>query len=162
MLRWLKSSSWRGFDVGFLPEVDDALTADSLRTLKRNLGLAPKVYRAQLLRPDLVDAQVQMLDRLLFGKGALSRVQKEFILLTVSAENSNSYFPALHCQTLQFLGVKAEQAQQVAIDHREANLSEPDVVLLDFARKLTSNPRSFTDLDVESLRRSNFNDEQIL
>jgi hypothetical protein len=49
-----------------------------------------------------------MLDLLLFKKGALSRVQKEFILLSVSAENNNSYFPALHSQTLQFLGVKAE------------------------------------------------------
>ena len=148
--------------VTFLSEVDDGLTADSLATLKRNFGLAPGVYRAQLLRPDLVDAQVQLLDRLLFAKGALSRVQKEFILLAVSAENNNSYFPALHCQTLQFLGVKAEQSQQVVTDHREANLSEPDIVLLDFARKLTSHPHSFTDLDVESLRSSNFNDEQIL
>jgi len=148
--------------VGFLPELDDALTADSLTTLKRNFGLAPRVYRAQLLRPDLVDAQVQLLDRLLFSKRALSRVQKEFILLTVSAENNNSYFPALHCRTLQFLGVKAEQSEQVAVDHRDANLSESDVILLDFARKLSSDPHSFTELDVESLRKSNFNDEQIL
>jgi len=148
--------------VGFLPELDDALTGDSLTTLKRNFGLAPRVYRAQLLRPDLVDAQVQLLDRLLFSKRALSRVQKEFILLTVSAENNNSYFPALHCQTLQFLGVKAEQSEQVAVDHRDANLSESDVILLDFARKLSSDPHSFTELDVESLRKSNFNDEQIL
>ena len=148
--------------MGFLPELDDALTADSLTTLKRNFGLAPRVYRAQLLRPDLVDAQVQLLDRLLFSKRALSRVQKEFILLTVSAENNNSYFPALHCQTLQFLGVKAEQSEQVAVDHRDANLSESEVILLDFARKLSSDPHSFTELDVESLRKSNFNDEQIL
>jgi len=148
--------------VGFLPEVNDALSAESLTTLKRNFGLAPKVYRAQMLRPDLVDAQVQMMDRLLFSKGALSRVQKEFILLVVSAENNNSYFPALHCQTLQFLGVKPEHSQQVVIDHREANLSDSDVVLLDFARKLASSPHSFTDSDVESLRKSNFNDEQIL
>jgi RNA polymerase sigma-70 factor (ECF subfamily) len=148
--------------MGFLPEVDDGLTADSLTRLKRNFGLAPRIYRAQMLRPDLVDAQVRMLDRLLFTKGALSRVQKEFILLTVSSENNNSYLPALHCQTLQFLGIKADQSQQVAIDHREANLSDSDVALLDFARKLTSNPHSFTDLDVESLRKSDFNDEQIL
>ena len=148
--------------MGFLSEIDEAASAESLATLKRKFGLAPRVYRAQLLRPDLVDAQVRLLDRLLFTKGALSRVQKEFILLTVSAENNNSYFPALHCQTLQFLGVKAEQSQQVAIDHREANLSESDVVLLDFARKLASSPHSFTDLDVETLRKSDFNDEQIL
>ena len=148
--------------MGFLPESDDGLTADSLATLKRIFGLAPGVYRAQLLRPDLVDAQVQMMDRLLFSKGALSRVQKEFILLVVSAENNNSYFPALHCQTLQFLGVKPEQSQQVTIDHREANLSGSDVVLLDFARKLAASPHSFADVDVELLRNADFNDEQIL
>ena len=152
---------WR-LAVGFLPEVNDALSAETLTTLKRHFGLAPKVYRAQMLRPDLVDAQVQMVERLLFSKGALSRVQKEFILLVVSAENNNSYFPALHCQTLQFLGVKPEHSQQVVIDHREANLSDSDVALLDFSRKLASRPHSFTDSDVESLRKSNFNDEQIL
>jgi RNA polymerase sigma-70 factor (ECF subfamily) len=148
--------------VGFLTEVNDLLNAESLATLKRNFGLAPRIYRAQMIRPDLVAAQVRLLDQLLFSKGALSRVQKEFILLAVSAENNNSYFPALHCQTLQFLGVKPEQSQQVAIDHREANLSESDIVLLDFARKLASSPHSFTDLDVETLRKSDFNDEQIL
>ena len=148
--------------MGFLSEMDDALSTVSLSALKRNFGLAPKVYRAQLLRPDLVDAQVRLLDRLLFTNGALSRLQKEFILLAVSAENNNSYFPALHCQTLQFLGVKPEQSQQVAIDHREANLPASDVALLDFARKLASEPHAFTDLDVESLRKSSFTDEQIL
>jgi RNA polymerase sigma-70 factor, ECF subfamily len=148
--------------VGFLPDIDDAPEADGLSTLKRNFGLAPRVYRPQLLRPDLVDAQVQLLDRLLFSKGALTRVQKEFIILAVSAENNNSYFPALHCQTLQFLGVKSEQAQRVAIDHRDANLPPSDIALLDFARKLASSPHSFTDRDVESLRKSSFNDEQIL
>jgi RNA polymerase sigma-70 factor, ECF subfamily len=115
-----------------------------------------------MMRSDLVDAQVRFLDGLLFKEGALSRVQKEFILLVVSAENNNAYFSALHCQTLQFLGVKSEKSQQVTIDHRAANLSESDVALLDFARKLASNPHSFTDVDVESLRKSNFNDEQIL
>jgi len=148
--------------VGFLAEVDEGLSAENLATLKRNFGLAPRVYHAQMLRPDLVEAQVELLEKLLFNKGALSRVQKEFILLTVSAANDNSYFPALHCQTLQFLGVKAEQSQQVLIDHHGANLSDADVALLDFARRLAAKGRSFTDLDVESLRRSNFNDEQIL
>jgi len=148
--------------MGFLPEMDDALNTETLSRLKRNFGLTPRIYRAQLLRPDLVDAQVNLLDRLLFTKGALSRLQKEFILLAVSAENNNSYFPALHCQTLQFLGVKPEQSQQVTIDHREANLPVPDVVLLDFARKLAAEPQAFTVLDVESLRKSSFTNEQIL
>ncbi len=148
--------------MGFLAEVDDGLTAESLATLKRNFGLAPRVYRAQLLRPDLVQAEVQLLDRLLFGKGALSRVQKEFILLIVSAANNNSYFPALHCQTLQFLGVKPEQSERVLLNHRDASLSLADVALLDFARRLASQGHSFDGADVDSLRTANFSDEQIL
>src|ERR1043165_2131139 len=148
--------------VGFLSEVDDELTAENLATLKRNFGLAPRVYRAQMLRPDLVDAQVRLLDRLLFSKGALSRVQKEFILLAVSAENNNSYFPALQCRTLQFLGVKTEKSEQVLVDHHTANLSDADVALLDFARRLVSQGTSFSGLDVDSLRAASFSDEQIL
>jgi len=147
--------------MSFLPEIDAPGTV-SLSALKRNFGIIPKIFRAQMLRPDLVEAQVQMLDGLLFKAGALSRIQKEFILLTVSAENNNSYFPALHCQTLQFLGVKAEQSQQVVVDHHSANLSDSDVALLDFARRLASAGPSFTDLDVEALRKASFNDEQIL
>jgi RNA polymerase sigma-70 factor, ECF subfamily len=148
--------------VGFLADIDIGPGAESLATLKRNFGVVPKIYRAQMLRPDLVEAQVRLLDRLLLSKGALSRLQKEFILLVVSAENNNSYFPALHCQTLQFLGVRPEQSQQVTIDHREANLPASEVVLLDFARKLAANPHSFSALDVQSLRDVNFNDEQVL
>jgi hypothetical protein len=89
--------------VGFLPEINDTTAAESLATLKRNFGLAPGIYRAQMLRPDLVDAQVKLLDRLLFSKGALSRVQKEFILLAVFAENSNAYFPTLHLSDVAVL-----------------------------------------------------------
>ena len=147
--------------VSFLPEID-APGTDSFSALKRNFGLIPKIFRAQTLRPDLVEAQVQMLDGLLFKAGALTRIQKEFILLAVSAENNNSYLPALHCQTLQFLGVKAEQSQRVVVDHHSANLSDSDVALLDFARRLASQGQSFTDIDVEVLRKSDFSDEQIL
>jgi uncharacterized peroxidase-related enzyme len=148
--------------VGFLPEINDTTAAESLATLKRNFGLAPGIYRAQMLRPDLVDAQVKLLDRLLFSKGALSRVQKEFICSRYPPRIATHTFPHYICQTLQFLGVKPEQSQQVVSDHREANLPPSDVVLLDFARKLSSAPQAFSDLDVESLRKSNFNDEQIL
>ncbi len=148
--------------MGYLPEIDEVGPAESLAVLKRNFGLVPKIYRAQLLRPDLVDAQVHMLDRLLFKNVGLTRVQKEFILLAVSVENQNSYFPALHVQTLQFLGVKPEQSQQVMIDHRDAKMSEADIALLDFVRKLATEPHALTAADVESLRESHFTDEQIL
>jgi RNA polymerase sigma-70 factor (ECF subfamily) len=60
------------------------------------------------------------------------------------------------------LGVKPELSQQVITEHREASLAQSDIVLLDFARKLASQPHSFSADDVEILRKHDFSDEQIL
>ena len=88
--------------------------------------------------------------------------QKEFILLAVSGGNQNIYFPAVHSQALQFLGVKAEVSHQVTLDHHQAKLADQDVALLDFARQLAQQPHTFAADDVERLRAHGFSEEQIL
>ena len=42
---------------------------------------------------------------------------KESILLTVSAANLNSHGVAVHCNFLRGLGLSAEEADQIAVDH---------------------------------------------
>jgi len=113
-------------------------------------------------RPDLVAAEARLMEALLFGPGALTHLQKELILLTVSAVNGNIYFPAVHGQTLQFLGVKPEQSAAVVADYRQAHLSENDVALLDFCQRLILQRNKFEAEDVEQLRGRGFSDEQIL
>jgi uncharacterized peroxidase-related enzyme len=122
--------------LSFLPETDNPELLASLTVFKQHFGFVPRVFKAQMGRPDLVESQAKLIETLLFGKGSLTRIQKEFILLAVSGANQNSYFPAVHSRTLQFLGVDPEKSQQIAVDHHQANLSETDVALLDFARKL--------------------------
>jgi len=148
--------------VSFLPEHDGPTDEASLAIFKKHFGFVPRVFRTQMLRPDLVRAQAQLLEQLLIKTGALSRLQKEFILLAVSGANSNSYFPVVHARTLQFLGVKPEQSASVAADHRHANLSEQEVALLDFATKLAQHPHEFSATDVAQLGANGFSDEQIL
>ncbi|MGH9872989.1 MAG: peroxidase-related enzyme [Pyrinomonadaceae bacterium] len=148
--------------MSFLPEHEDEANLASLATFKRNLGFVPRIFRAQMARPDLVESQAKLIDTLLFAKGALTRIQKEFILLAVSGANNNSYFPAVHSKALEVLGVKAQQSAQVVSDHHQANLAEPDIALLDFVRKLASQPTGISVADVELLRQAGFNDEQIL
>ena len=113
-------------------------------------------------RPDLVESEAKLIEALLFAKGSLTRIQKEFILLAVSGANQNIYFPALHSQALQFLGVKAEVSDQVTVDHHQASLSDQDVGLLDFARQLAQHPQTFATNDVEQLRAHGFSEDQIL
>ena len=148
--------------MGYLPEQERPEALASLSIFKRNLGFIPRIFREQLARPDLVAAEARLIETLLFRTSALTRLQKEFIVLAVSGANSNIYFPAVHSQTLKFLGVKPQQSAIITSDHRKANLSEADKALLDFACHLTRHGNRFSADDVEQLRSHGFSDEQIL
>ena len=148
--------------MGFLSENNDPDALASLSSLKKHYGFIPRIFREQLARPDLVASEAKLIEGSLFNKGALTRLQKELILLTVSAANANNYFPAVHAQTLQFVGVKLEQSVAVTTDHRAAGLTETDVALLDFAQRLTLQGNKFSAEDVEELRAKGYSDEQIL
>ena len=148
--------------MGFLTKPDDPEALASLAVLKQHFGFIPRVFREQLARPDLADSEARLLEAILFRKGALTRIQKEFILLAVSGANSNIYFPTLHCRGLQFLGIRPEQSSAIASDSSRANLSQGDVALLDFAQRLTLKGNKFSVADVERLRAAGYSDEQIL
>src|SRR5690349_7562537 len=99
----------------FLPETPG--DSASLALFKRHYGFVPRIFRAQMARPDLVESEAKLVETLLFRNGALTRLQKEFILLVVSGANQNSYLAAIHSKTLQFLGVKQQDADLITIDH---------------------------------------------
>ena len=148
--------------MGFLLETEDAVDLGSLDIFKKHFGFIPKVFRAQMARADLVESEAKLMEALLFTTHSLTRVQKEFILLAVSAANLNTYFVGLHTQVLQILGIKPEESDQIAVDDRRTPLSAADHALLDFARKLALHPRKFSAADVELLRGHDFTEQQIL
>lgn len=55
-----------------------------------------------------------------------------------------------------------EECDQIAVDHHESSLSEPDKVLLDFAVKLGTGVAEFSRKDVAQLQELGFSDKQIL
>ena len=73
--------------------------------LRDQLGFIPKLFHAQISHPDLIAAQVHFLERIVYSEELLSRIQKEEILLAVSASNLNTYGVALQRQILDGLGV---------------------------------------------------------
>jgi RNA polymerase sigma-70 factor (ECF subfamily) len=89
-------------------------------------------------------------------------VQKESILLAVSAANLNSYCVAVHCDMLRGLGIPSEESEQIAVDHNYSSLSQADKTLLDFALKLAVRAAEFSRHDIDRLRVHGFTEEQIL
>jgi RNA polymerase sigma-70 factor (ECF subfamily) len=130
--------------------------------VQRSHGFIPNFFRAQTLRPDLLDAELQAMERILVPEDFLTRVQKECILLAVSAANLNSYCVAVHCNLLRGLGMPSEEGDQIAVDHHESNLTDADQALLDFAVKLGTHGPDFSREDVVKLRGFGFSEEQIL
>ena len=130
--------------------------------VQKSHGFIPNFFRAQSLRPDLLEAELEAVGRILLPEEALTRVQKESILLAVSAANLNSYCVAIHCNLLRGLGMPSEEGDQIAVDHHEANLSVADKALLDFAVKLGTRAQEFSREDVINLQAVGFTEEQIL
>ncbi len=129
---------------------------------QEKLGFVPRFFRAQTLRTDVIESQARALEAVLLTHDVLPRVKKEFIFLVISAANLNTYCVANHCGLLRGMGIPEDQSDQIAFNHREAGLESADVVLLDFALKLTQHAAEFSQPDIESLRQHDFTDEQIL
>ena len=138
------------------------LSFEPFHIIQQTHGFIPNFFRGQTLRPDLLQAELEAVERVLLPDDVLTRVQKECILLAVSAANLHSYCVAMHCNLLRGLGMSPEDGDQIAVDHHQSNLSETDAALLDFAVKLGTRASDFCREDVTNLRRLGFTEEQIL
>ncbi|HXW91976.1 MAG TPA: carboxymuconolactone decarboxylase family protein, partial [Terriglobales bacterium] len=98
--------------------------------VQQSHGFIPNFFRAQTLRPDLLGAELEAEGRILQPEDVLTRMQKECILLAVSAANLNSYCVAVHCNLLRGLGMPPEEGDQIAVDHHQSGLSEADKALV--------------------------------
>jgi RNA polymerase sigma-70 factor, ECF subfamily len=147
----------------YLPGVThDAQEFSPFEFFQEQFGFVPNLFRAQTLRPDVIEAEAFMLRTVLLTEDALSRLQKEFILLVVSAQNLNTYCVAVHSEMLRHLSVSEDTSDQIAVDHRHTALSNSDKALLDAARKIARQSPRFDADDRDGLRRHGFTDPQIL
>ena len=140
-----------------LDETNYPLFAD----IKNAFGFVPNFYRAQTARPDLIEAQAQLVNSILIKEGALTRKQKEYVFLVCSAANLSTYCVTAHCEMIRMLGIEGPEPEQIAADYTAVSLPIPLKALLNFATKLNSEPTKINKADVDALRTYGFIDEQI-
>ncbi len=131
--------------------------------LAKNLfGFIPNFYKAQTLRPDLIDAEAGLVGAILFTEGALTRQQKEYIFLVCSAANLSTYCVTAHCEIVRMLGIQGPDPEQVAIEHTATNLPIKTKALLNFALKVNNQPQKLESSDIDALRTYGYSDQHIL
>ena len=129
--------------------------------VKNQFGFIPNFFRAQTTRPDLIEAQAQLVDAILIKESALTRKQKEYIFLVCSAANLSTYCVTAHCEIVRMLGIEGPEPEQIAIDYASANLPLIQKALLTFVAKLNTEPTKIRKADVDDLRTYGYSDEQI-
>lgn len=133
-----------------------------LKLIKDDYGFIPNFFKVQTARPDLLDAEVQLVDAILIKEGALSRQQKEHIFLVCSAANLSTYCVTAHCEIIRMLKLAGPEPEQIALDHMSADLPIVDKALLNFALKLNNHGLKITQEDIDDLRTYGFGDQAIL
>jgi uncharacterized peroxidase-related enzyme len=130
--------------------------------MKATFGFVPNFFRAQTLRPDLIDAQAQLVNAILVKESELTRQQKEYIFLVCSAANLSTYCVTAHCEMVRMLGIEGPGPEQIAMDYRAASLPMPMKALLNFASKLNERPTRVSKRDIDALHTYGYTDGQIL
>lgn len=130
--------------------------------LQERYGAIPNVLRAQTLRPDLILAQSEALDCILLRQGALSRLRKEYIFIAVSAANLSVYCVALHNAALRGMGASARHSEQIALNHRHADIPEADHALLDAVLELAARPAGPRSVPIARLGEHGFGRTEIV
>lgn len=157
-LDWPESS---GAHLG--PPSSSAIDSPACAVLREHFGFVPNLYRLQGIAPELLDAEVRLLESVLFPEDRLNRVQKECVLLAISAANLNTYCATLHSQVLDILGIPLEESDRIVEDPSLSSISRADQALLEECRKLASLPgMSSQRFEIERLSTQGFTDHQIV
>lgn len=148
--------------ISFLNDVPPSDGMPIIDQIRAGFGFVPNFFLAQTLRPDMIEAEVSLIGSILIKQGALTRQQKEYIFIVVSAANLSTYCLTAHCEMVKMLGIEGPEPEQIAVDHTATNLPIPFKALLNFALKLNNHAKKVTAGDFETLRTYGFNEQQIL
>ena len=145
-----------------VPDVED-LPEDLRERIEEETekaGFTPNVFRAYGYKPSHFRPFFQYHDALVEDT-PLDREEVEMIVVTVSGVNDCLYCVVAHGALCRFYSERPKLADQLATNHRAADLSERRRAMLDFAVKLTEEPGRVTGADLDELREVGFMDEEI-
>jgi uncharacterized peroxidase-related enzyme len=129
-------------------------------------GFVPNVFLALARRPAEWRAFFAYHDALMMpetvGRNSqLSKGDREMIVTTTSAANQCLYCVVAHGALLRIYEKKPLVADQVAINHRKADITPRQRAMLDFAMKVCNDSHQIEDADFATLHAHGFDDEDI-
>jgi uncharacterized peroxidase-related enzyme len=148
------------FGVPSLDEMPDDVRAVCEET-RAKIGFVPNVFLAFAKRPEHFRAFMQYHDLLMRGPSALSRAEREAIVVAVSAENDCLYCVVAHGAALRIVGKDPIVADQIATNWRTADLSPRLRAILTFASRVNERGFTATDKELAELKAVGLSDDDV-
>jgi uncharacterized peroxidase-related enzyme len=143
-------------DINSLPEDIKAKVLE----VQEKAGFVPNVFLAFARRPAEWRAFFAYHDALMLKEDSgLTKGDREMIVTTTSAANHCLYCVVAHGAILRIYEKKPLVADQVAVNHRKADISPRQRAMLDFAMKVCLRSHEIEDADFEALHAHGFSDE---
>ena len=124
-------------------------------------GFVPNVFLTLAHRPDEFRAFFAYHDALMLKEGGLTKGEREMIVVATSAVNNCLYCVVAHGAILRIYEKQPLLADQLAVNHRKADITPRQKAMLDFALKVCRDSASINDEDFNTLRTHGFNDADI-
>ena len=147
-----------------VPELKDlpADLRDRILQVQEKAGFVPNVFLALAHRPAELRAFLAYHDALLLKEGgALSKGEREMIIVATSGANNCLYCVVAHGAILRVYEKKPLLADQIAVNHRKADITPRQKAMLDFAMKVSRQAERVGEEDFEAMRRHGFTEEDI-
>ena len=139
---------------------------DRILEVQEKSGFVPNVFLALARRPAEWRAFFAYHDALMVPESVgrqsgLSKGDREMIVTATSAVNRCLYCVVAHGAILRIYEKKPLVADQVAVNHRKADISPRQRAMLDFALKVCTASDQVDEADFEALQAHGFDNEDI-
>jgi uncharacterized peroxidase-related enzyme len=143
-----------------------------IQQVQDKAGFVPNVFLALARRPAEFRAFLAYHDALLLKEDAqrthqpasgqgLTKGEREMIIVATSGANQCLYCVVAHGAILRVYEKKPLIADQIAVNHRKADITPRQKAMLEFALKVTRASAEVGEPDFEALRAHGFDDEDI-
>jgi uncharacterized peroxidase-related enzyme len=149
------------FPVPEIKDIPEDLRARMLG-VQEKAGFIPNVFLTLAHRPDECRAFFAYHDALMLKETpALNKADREMIVVATSGANDCVYCVVAHGAILRVYTKNPRISDQVAINHRKAEITPKQRAMLDFALKVCLHSNEIDEPDFAALREHGFTEDDI-
>ena len=152
--------------MAYIRVIEESEAAGELREAYERVaasrGKVANILRVHSLIPKSLAAHLSFYEAVMFARPGLSRRTRELIATVVSKANDCEYCTQHHAEALNAYLKDRFQVDAIVNEVVGANLDRKDRAAVEYALKLTRDPGSVSEHDVELLKVAGYSEEEIL